>query len=154
MAAVASKHTQVLQPESQTKTLDLHGLSQIKDISARASKAVSMFPDRDIFSSQSDLDRALCHIASQGSMEDGPPSFPNSQSVAPPPIEYSVDPILLARFSTMLEQGLEKASKHITSDLKHEFQELGFRIVTIENTLEDTITRTNQNTECIKGIHK
>lgn len=107
-----------------------------------------------MFYSQSDVDRALGDMLfSQGS-PDNSPSYPSNVQAAPPPAEYSGDPILLARFSALLDQGLEKATTCITSDLKREFQELGTRIGTLENTLDDTITRTNQNTDCIENIHK
>lgn len=106
------------------------------------SQAASLSPERDIFSSQSDLDRALCDIVlSQGSMEYSPPPILSAHAMVPPPLEYSRDPILLAKFSTLLEQGLDKATRRITTDLKHEFQALGSGIGTIETTLDDTITR-------------
>lgn len=69
-------------------------------------------------------------------------------------MEYSGDPILLARFSTLLEQGLEKASKRITMDLKQEFQALGSRIGTLESNLDATTSRTSQNTKSIESLHK
>lgn len=151
----APKHTQGLQLETQPQPPDLPVLGSERALSSRSSQAASKSPDRDIFSFQSDMDRALCDITlSQGSMEDESASFPSAQAAAPSTTTYSGDPILLARFSTLLEQELENASKRITSDLKHEFQELGSRIGTIEATLDDTITRTNQNMECIEDIHK
>lgn len=56
--------------------------------------------------------------------------------------------------TTLIYQGREKASKCITSDLKREFQEWGTRIGTLETTLDKTITRTNQNNDCIENNHK
>lgn len=72
----------------------------------------------------------------------------------PPQPDYSGDPILLARFSTLLEQGPEIASRQITSDLKLEFKELGIQINTIETKLDDTVTRANQNSDQIRRLYQ
>lgn len=99
------------------------------------------------------MDRAMGEImSSQGSLFAGSelPDLPSQ----PPQPEYSGDPIVLARFSTLLEQGLEKASGQITSDLKQEFKELGSRINTIETKLDDTVIRTNQNSDQIYLLYQ
>lgn len=88
----------------------------------------------DIISSQNSLQASL--------------DLPNSQPIAHQPA-YSGDPIILARFSALLEQRLEKASKRITGDLKQDFQDLGSRINAFKNKLYVTVGRSNQNTDCI-----
>lgn len=102
-------------------------------------------PVDDLFSSQnSDMDKALCEIMlGQGSGEESSPLTSNVPAATPQ--IYSGDPIILAHFSTMLDQGLYKARKHITSYLKHEFQ---------ESKLDETIARTNQNTNCIEDLQQ
>lgn len=77
----------------------------------------------------------------------------SQELLSPQPIAqqsaYSGDPIVLARFSALLEQGLDKTSKKITGDQKQLFQVLGSRINAIENKLDTTVGRTNPNTDRI-----
>lgn len=97
------------------------------------------------------MDKVLCDIElSQGSMEDSTPPTPLFS--AAPPQEYTGDSAIIACFCAILDQGLERENKRITTDLKHEFQELGTRIGTIESKLDETIDRTNQNTNCIEEV--
>lgn len=101
-------HAQGPRPVSQSQLPDNRSHSQAGELADCASQAASLPSERDIFSSQSDLDKVLCDIAlSQGSMKDGPPLTPSVQ-VASSPKEYSGNPIILVRFSTLLDQGLEK----------------------------------------------
>lgn len=98
------------------------------------------------------MDKALCDIVlSQGSMEDSPPPTPNVS--AAPLHEYPGNPAIIARFSALLDHSLERATKGITSDLKHEFHEFGTLIGTIDSKLDGTRSLpTNQNTNCIKDV--
>lgn len=57
--------------------------------------------------------------------------------------EYSGNPLILANFSALLKQSLEKAGRCITSELKKEFKDLGDRINTIETKLDSIVAGTN-----------
>lgn len=92
--------------------------------------------------------RAMGEILSSQGSSQASLTFPLTQPLLPP-AKYTGDPIILIRFSALLEQGLEKASKNITADLKQEFRDLGDHTNTIESKLEATVHRTNQNTDCI-----
>lgn len=82
------------------------------------------------------------------SNQDSPQASPELLVTQPPAAQpmYSGDPIILARFSAMAQQGLEKATKKITTELKKEFRKPEDHIQTIKNKLDAMVRRTNQNT--------
>lgn len=80
-------------------------------------------------------------MPSQDSLQVFPELLPTQPPAAQS--ENSGDPTVLARFSALLEHGLEKASNKITTDLKQEFKDWGDRNNAIENKLDATIKRTN-----------
>lgn len=89
--------------------------------------------------------------SSQGSLQVSPELIPTQPPAAQP--EYSGDPTVLARLSALLEQGLAKASIKITTDSNQKFNDLGDHINAIENKLDVTIKRTNQNTDSICNLY-
>lgn len=152
MTQVPPKHTQQLpqlqlSSQNQLTEAPTTGTGELVDYSTHDS---APSPAGYLFSSQnSDMDKILCDIVlNQGSMEDSP--SPTPLVSAAPPQEYPGDPAIIARFPALLDQGLERVTKCITSDLKQEFQNLGTRIGTVESKLDETIVRIKQNTNCIE----
>lgn len=82
-------------------------------------------------------------------MEAGPPQAqPRDLGLAQ--LEAVAD--LFPRFADLLDCGLHNTANKITSDIKADLQVLGSRIEVMETKLDATISRTNQNTDCIQMI--
>lgn len=59
---------------------------------------------------------------------------------------------MFLKFSELLDRGLQNTATKITKDIKADLHSIGSRIEIIENHLETTIARTNQNTSCIQTL--
>lgn len=59
---------------------------------------------------------------------------------------------ILTRFSEMLANGLVHTAAQITNSIKMDLQSLGTRIEAIEQTVDQTVLRANQNTNCIQTL--
>lgn len=86
-------------------------------------------------------------------MEAGPPQTqqplqPRDLGLAHP--EAVAD--LFSKFEDLLDCGLHNTANKITSDIKRDLQTLGSRIEVMENKLDSSISRTNQNTDRIQDL--
>ena len=59
---------------------------------------------------------------------------------------------LLNCFSDMLAAGLTQTAAQITSSIKADLQNIGVRMDAIEQAVDNTAARTNQNTNCIQSL--
>lgn len=59
---------------------------------------------------------------------------------------------LLNRFSEMLAEGLAQNATQITTSIKADLQSLGACMDVIEMAVNNTATRTNQNTTCYQKL--
>lgn len=75
-----------------------------------------------------------------------------SEQQPPPPAAYSGDSVLLARFSALLQQELTKACQLITAEMKHDFNDIGDRLDTIESKMDGTVRKVNQNSSMIASL--
>lgn len=117
----------------------------LMDVPDMISPSLSL--NRDLLS-QSNVEKAL----DLSSNQDNIPSSMSKGLTIPLHSDCSDDPLLLARFSTLLDRSLDKISTRIVSDIKSEFQALGTRMNTLENTLDNNIAKTDRNTNCIGNI--
>lgn len=69
------------------------------------------------------------------------------------PLQQPDVAFIFSKFVEMLDRGLSQTAARITSDIKHDLQSLGARIETIETKADATVTRANQNTDCIQDLH-
>lgn len=61
---------------------------------------------------------------------------------------------LFIKLSELLERGLANTAHKITNDIRSDFQNLGTRIEAIEQKLDFTVARANQNTDHIQVIQE
>lgn len=84
-----------------------------------------------------------------------PNSLTDSLQASPMPPNYPPDMAqLLSSFSDMLAAGLAQNAMQITSSLKADLQSLGARMDAIEQAVDDSAARTNQNTTCIQSLQE
>lgn len=81
-------------------------------------------------------------------------SPPQSQQLLQPGDSGLVLPVSVAdmfsKFAELLDRGLQHTAIKITNDIKADLHTIGSRVEILENNLESTIARTNQNTSCIQ----
>lgn len=73
---------------------------------------------------------------------------------SPQPIPYAEDTVLLACFSTMLQQVLSKACSIITNDTKQDIQNFGLRLDMIETKVDGMVARVNHNIRVISVLQE
>lgn len=84
-----------------------------------------------------------------------PNSLLDSLQASPVPPYYPPDMTqLLSSFSDMLAAGLAQNAAQITSSIKADLQSLGARMDAIEQAVDDSAARTNQNTSCIQSLQE
>lgn len=94
------------------------------------------------------IDHTIADLVCSQPQPHSPPPSVLAASVLDPDCVTS----LFTKFSEMLDAGLTKVAVQITSDIKADLVGLGSRIVHMENKLETTVTRANQNTACIQSL--
>lgn len=64
-------------------------------------------------------------------------------------VPYAGKTVLLAHFSSVIQQELSKACEIIINDIKHGILSFGLRLNTIKTKVDGTVVRVNQNTRIL-----
>lgn len=98
------------------------------------------------------LDQTLDGMHKLLSPSGAHPPRPNVsyQETDPPALQPQDITFIFSKFAEMLDRGLAQTASRITSDIKADLQLLGSRIENIENKVDATIDRVNQNTDRFK----